>query len=211
MRDLANIKAYLAGPDVFLEDALEVGARKKRICNRYGLDGVFPLDPDIADTVEEDRGAEACADLSARIYQLNIELIDDCDLVIANMTPFRGPSMDVGTAFEMGYAVRRNVPIFGYSFDTRSYETRVMKFYKTPKAGKYDSSATAKDPYGRTIENFGLPDNLMLFHCLTAFFDVSESVDDKSGVQPIHDDFGFDVVVGHISRRVVAANLGVEG
>ena len=41
-------------------------------------------------------------------------------MVIANMEPFRGPSMDVGTAFEMGYATRADIPIFGYSSKVRN-------------------------------------------------------------------------------------------
>jgi len=38
------MKIYLAGPDVFLPDALEVGKRKREICARHGLRGLFPLD-----------------------------------------------------------------------------------------------------------------------------------------------------------------------
>ena len=35
---------YLAGPDVFLPDAIEVGRRKIEICARHGVTGVYPLD-----------------------------------------------------------------------------------------------------------------------------------------------------------------------
>jgi nucleoside 2-deoxyribosyltransferase len=31
------LKAYLAGPEVFLPEAIEVGLRKKRLCNKYGF------------------------------------------------------------------------------------------------------------------------------------------------------------------------------
>ena len=37
-------RIYLAGPEVFLPDALEVGARKAALCGAHGLEGVFPLD-----------------------------------------------------------------------------------------------------------------------------------------------------------------------
>ena len=37
-------RVYLAGPDVFLPDALAVGEAKKRLCADHGLEGVFPLD-----------------------------------------------------------------------------------------------------------------------------------------------------------------------
>ena len=35
---------YLAGPDVFLANALALGARKKEICRAHGFDALFPLD-----------------------------------------------------------------------------------------------------------------------------------------------------------------------
>ena len=38
------MKIYLAGPDVFLPDAIEVGRRKQVLCERYGAIGLFPLD-----------------------------------------------------------------------------------------------------------------------------------------------------------------------
>jgi nucleoside 2-deoxyribosyltransferase len=38
------MKIYLAGPDVFLPDAVEIGRRKVEICGRHGLVGLYPLD-----------------------------------------------------------------------------------------------------------------------------------------------------------------------
>ena len=35
---------YLAGPDVFLVDAIDVGQRKREMCREFGFDGIFPLD-----------------------------------------------------------------------------------------------------------------------------------------------------------------------
>ena len=37
-------KIYLAGPDVFLSNAIEVGNRKKKLCSQAGFTGLFPLD-----------------------------------------------------------------------------------------------------------------------------------------------------------------------
>jgi nucleoside 2-deoxyribosyltransferase len=36
-------RIYLAGPDVFLPDAIEAGKRKKVLCQKYGFEGVYPL------------------------------------------------------------------------------------------------------------------------------------------------------------------------
>jgi nucleoside 2-deoxyribosyltransferase len=35
-------RVYLAGPEVFLRNAREIVARKRAICERHGLIGVFP-------------------------------------------------------------------------------------------------------------------------------------------------------------------------
>jgi hypothetical protein len=41
-------RVYLAGPEVFLADAREIGAHKRAICARHGLVGVFPADEEEA-------------------------------------------------------------------------------------------------------------------------------------------------------------------
>ena len=38
------MKIYLAGPDVFLPDAVEIGRRKARSVRAHGLTGLYPLD-----------------------------------------------------------------------------------------------------------------------------------------------------------------------
>ena len=38
------MKIYLAGPDVFLPDAVDIGRRKAEICARHGVTGLYPLD-----------------------------------------------------------------------------------------------------------------------------------------------------------------------
>src|SRR6266511_2425820 len=87
---------YLAGPEVFLPKAVEIGEAKKRICEQHDLVGLFPLDGAAQPT-------GAPADQGHAIFSQCLELMNQCDLIIANMTAFRGPSMDVGTAIEVGY------------------------------------------------------------------------------------------------------------
>jgi nucleoside 2-deoxyribosyltransferase len=36
------MKIYLAGPDVFLPDAVDIGRRKVALCARHGLIGLYP-------------------------------------------------------------------------------------------------------------------------------------------------------------------------
>src|SRR5258707_232545 len=88
------MKIYLAGPDVFLPDAIEIGRRKAAICARHGLRGLYPLDNAV------DLSA---ADASLAIFKGNEAMMDAADAIIANLTPFRGPSADAGTVYELGY------------------------------------------------------------------------------------------------------------
>ena len=37
-------RLYLAGPDVFAPDPRELGGRRRALCEKYGFEGLFPLD-----------------------------------------------------------------------------------------------------------------------------------------------------------------------
>lgn len=98
-------KIYLAGPDVFLPNAKEIGARLKNICRLCGFEGLYPLDNEKTTKEEVVRG--------------DLELLDAADYVVANCNNFRGKEMDSGTAFEIGYAVSKGKPVFCYCEDLR--------------------------------------------------------------------------------------------
>jgi nucleoside 2-deoxyribosyltransferase len=135
---------YLAGPDVFLPEPLKIAQIKQEICQKYGFVGLFPFDTSL------DLASLSPFEMGLAIYRSNIELMNRCDLIIANMTPFRGPSMDVGTAFEMGYMAAQGKPIFGYSNDGRLYTERVT------------ADRPGWDANNMSIEAFEMADNLML-------------------------------------------------
>jgi nucleoside 2-deoxyribosyltransferase len=147
------MKIYLAGPDVFLPDAIAIGRRKAELCARHGLTGLYPLDNTV--------------DLSARgasldIFKGNEAMMDAADAVITNLTPFRGAGADPGTVYELGYMAGRGKLCLGYSNDPAPYAARVARFCAVTKSP--DGRLT--DPQGLTVEDFGLPDNLMMIHAL---------------------------------------------
>ena len=135
-------KVYLAGPDVFYPNAKKQAVELKRICAYYGLEGVFPLDAELVFTPEEDGPTKA-----RRIFEANVAMLRVADGVLANCTIFRGPSLDVGTAWEMGFATGLGKPVVAYDVPETEYKDRV--------------SDMAFDDDGCTIEDFGLSDNLM--------------------------------------------------
>ena len=119
------MKIYLAGPDVFLPDAVEIGRRKAEICARHGVSGIYPLDNTI------DRSA---SDVSLRIFRGNQAMMDEADAIIANLTPFRGPGADPGTVYELGYMAGRGKRCLGYSNDPRILcRSRAPLYFREPR------------------------------------------------------------------------------
>lgn len=147
------MKVYLAGPDVFLPDADEIGERQKAICRKYGIAGHFPLDAGL------DLSGLMPQQAARAIFLANIEAIDAADAVIANMTPIRGPGMDGGTAFEMGYAHAKEIPIFAYTNDPRTYLGRARAL---GLVAQVENGGKSRDSFGLEIEDLGLIDNLMM-------------------------------------------------
>jgi len=141
------IKAYLAGPDVFLPDAVAHARRKVEIGARHGIEGRPPLNED-AGHIQ----AMGDADAWATIYRKDIAMMEACDIIIANLTPFRGASADSGTLIEVGWFLGRSRPVFGYSNSAIPFAERCRQ-----------QVAALPDPIpGLSVEGFGLPDNLMI-------------------------------------------------
>jgi nucleoside 2-deoxyribosyltransferase len=145
-------KIYLAGPDVFLHDAVDIGRRKKDLCARHGLTGLYPLDNAV------DRAAR---DASLQIFRGNEAMMIEADAIIANLTPFRGPGADAGTVYELGYIAGRGKLCLGYSNDPSCYADRVREFTEVNSR-----DGRLVDASGLTVEDFGLSDNLMMIHAL---------------------------------------------
>jgi nucleoside 2-deoxyribosyltransferase len=128
------MQIYLAGPEVFLptDVARRIGRDKQDICARHGHVGVYPFDEKTPDE----------GDIGHLIFDACVRMMDACDVVVANMTPWRGVSMDVGTAVEIGYMHGKGKPVFGYTNEARSYNDRCPRD-------------------GYLVEPFGYHDNLM--------------------------------------------------
>jgi nucleoside 2-deoxyribosyltransferase len=149
-------RVYLAGPDVFRKDPnVEYFNEMKEILGKLGIVGLSPFDSEV-----KDLGGNKIEN-AFKIYEGNVALLDSCQAVLANCTPFRGPSMDVGTAFEIGYAVAKKIPVFCFS-DTPLNDRPDSKTYK----GRIDYLKSVgvnyiTGPYSE-VEDFGLCENLMI-------------------------------------------------
>jgi nucleoside 2-deoxyribosyltransferase len=146
-------RVYLAGPDVFLDDAEAFIDRKKAICAALGLDGVSPLDE-----LPDEPAAWAELPDWQRIAYRNEAHIRSCQAVLANLIPFRGPSADVGTVYEIGFARALGLKVFGYAATTRPFLDRTLAATACTEA----ADGTFTDANGMLVEQFGLFDNLMI-------------------------------------------------
>jgi nucleoside 2-deoxyribosyltransferase len=134
--------AYLAGPDVFLPNAVAHAATKVEICRRLGLRGLPPLNEDTETVATE-------LEVWQAIYEKDVAMMEKSDIIIANLTPFAGASADAGTLIEVGWFLGKGKPIFAYSNTAESFESRM---WKQLGANHADLG----------IEGFHLPDNLMI-------------------------------------------------
>lgn len=136
------MKLYLAGPDVFAPDAPARFAAMREACRKAGFTPLTPVDNDLPPDL---RGAA----LASHIKQANVALLLACDAVVAHIAPFRGPNMDPGTAWEIGYAEALGKPVYLWTAEPRLLAER------TP-------GSNGKDKDGWMIEDFGLAENLMI-------------------------------------------------
>jgi nucleoside 2-deoxyribosyltransferase len=147
-------RVYLAGPDVFLPDAIAWMERKKAICAGYRLTGVSPLD-----ALADEPAGWAVFPEWRRIALRNEAHIRSCTAIIANLTPFRGPSADVGTVYEIGFARGLGLQVFGYATTAAPFLDRTLSHVG---GGRQAEDGSWWDQDGLLVEQFGLFDNLMI-------------------------------------------------
>ena len=142
-------RIYLAGPDVFFPNAVEVLETKKQLCSDYGFVGLSPMDNQIeAKNMSKKKLREV-------IKISNEDLIRSSDIVIANFNSFRGFEPDSGTCYEVGFASALQKVIYVYlDMSNLSLQTRYARYSN-------DNIEYSVDRNGNSIENFDFPVNLM--------------------------------------------------
>jgi nucleoside 2-deoxyribosyltransferase len=128
-------RIYLAGPGVFRPDTDEYGRSLVELCAKHCLEGLWP-------------GSEAPT--AYKIFGANLAMLDSASAVVADITPFRGPHCDPGTAWELGYAYRARLPVIAWTSRTGELRQRFGTWF------------AGKDAEGNLVEDFGLPENLMI-------------------------------------------------
>lgn len=146
------LKVYIAGPEVFFPNGKEIIARKGELARRYGFE---------ANTFGGgDYPSEKFA-FGVAISKKNEETMRASDFILANMTPFRGLSTDVGTAYEIGFMCALGKVAFAYTNDPRAYDVRIATdYYEGAVTQALDGMTRGSD--GWMVEDHAMVDNLML-------------------------------------------------
>ena len=151
-----EIKLYLAGPEVFLPNAVEHAKMQRTLCEQYGFMGLHPMDNNIDVT-------DTSYATAIKIYGGDIKQIHACDIVVANCNQFRGALMDDGTAYDLGFANALEKPSYGYCSTHYSYNKKILNYglgRVSRSSGKY---CVDMDAQGYSIrEDFGTFVNLMM-------------------------------------------------
>ncbi len=126
------------------------------MCRQYGFEPLLPIDH-----VETEPG---------KICDANLMLIRKAQIVVANLESFRGAEPDSGTCFEVGFAHALSKKVYGYVTQPQTVVQRVASYEASLRAKKSLSEGSVlglRDRRGWSIEDFGLPANLMLAKSMT--------------------------------------------
>ncbi len=140
-------KIYIAGPDVFEKDSIALGQRLVQLCEEYGYEGLYPLD-NVVDF------AQSKHKIAKDIYEANRKMIEECDILIANINTFRGKEADSGTIWECGYGYGLGKKVYGYMQSKRHY---IEQFSELK-----EENGMFWDTEDRFVEDFEHPINLMI-------------------------------------------------
>lgn len=142
-------KIYIAGFDVFEPNSIEIGQKYVKLCKKYGFIGLYPLD-NVVDFNQDKRK------IAQDIFKANVNLINQSDIVIANLNAFRGKEADSGTIWECGYATALGKKVYGYM----NQELNYIDTFSTEEKKIVNGSFV--DLENRIIEDFDYSINLMI-------------------------------------------------
>ena len=154
------LKAYMAGPWVFrpTADVEDFQKRVRDFCDgplQGAIIPIFPMDPI---TNPSRNGMPLTMDVTdpMKIAAHCRRHIAQCDVIVADVTPFRGVQPDPGTILEIGIAHGVGKGVWLYS------EEPIPQLRNRLIAEGRASAGQDRDHQGFLIEDFGLPVDTML-------------------------------------------------
>jgi nucleoside 2-deoxyribosyltransferase len=154
MRRIRSI--YLSGPDQHLRQAASLAGEARVLCEEAGFSVLTPE----AEDLTEREPSEAMA---REMYAQRVARMRQADAAIVNLTPFRGPHCDPSAAFEAGFVSGLGKPVFAYMNVPSEAEAELCARVEAYVGAEADEDGVWRDERGAAIEDFGLPEALMLW------------------------------------------------
>jgi nucleoside 2-deoxyribosyltransferase len=154
MRRIRSV--YLSGPIVHLAQAGALAVEAHEICAQAG----FEILTQTPDALMEREPSEAMA---REIYAERAARMRQADAGVVDFTPFRGPHCDPAVAFEAGFLAGLGKPVFAYMNVPMEEDADLCARVVAHVGGEPDGEGIWRDEDGSAIEDFGLPESLMLW------------------------------------------------
>ncbi len=154
VRRISNL--YLAGPEVWFPNVGAHFALRQAMCEAVGFSMLQ------ADTSEL-RELETGEIMARELYAERVARMRRADAAIVNLTPWRGPTADPGTAFEAGFLSGLGKPVMAYMNVAYEHEAEFRDRVDAHIGAQFDEDGVWRDGEGCLIEDFGLPETIMLW------------------------------------------------
>lgn len=176
MRRIENL--YLAGPEVWFPNVGAHFAVRQAMCENAG----FSLPQ--ADTAEL-REMEPGEIMAREIYAERVARMRRADAAIVNLTPWRGPAADTGAAFEAGFLSGLGKPVWAYMNISYEHDAEYRDRVDAHFGAQLDEDGVWRDGEGCLIEDFGLPETIMLWAEARRLFVIvtPDTLGDVTGLQ----------------------------
>ena len=156
---------YLVGPTVYAEYAEPVRKEARLLCEAAG----FVVSTPAPDAMTEREPSEIRA---REIYAERASRMRQADAAIVDLSPFRGPHCDPGAAFEAGFLAGLGKPVFAYMNVLTEDEAELGVRVESYVGAEADEAGVWRDINGAEVEDYGLPESLMLWAEARRFYVV---------------------------------------
>lgn len=154
MRRITSL--YIGGPDVAFPGSVEILNHKRSATEQAGFVPVIPSDSVLVETTPSEA-------MAREIYMDRVSRMRLADAAIVNLTPWRGPNCEASAAYEVGFLAALGKPVFAYMNVASEADAEMRARIEEHMGGQTDRSGRALDGYGVEIEDFGLPESLMVW------------------------------------------------
>jgi nucleoside 2-deoxyribosyltransferase len=150
------VSIYVGGPDPAFPGGTVLLSHKRQMVEAAGFVPIIPSDSILVETTPSEA-------MAREIYMDRVSRMRLCDAAIINLTPWRGVSCEASAAYEVGFLAALGKPVFAYLNVSDEREAELRGRVERQLGVKTDRTGRITDGYGVEVEDFGLPESLMVW------------------------------------------------